>query len=118
MKEFLNKNKKSIIIASILLFFIHLLALFPFLFIGIKKDVWDIYIYLDNLAIIVIVLLCITLIYREWIINHIRKKTKNWAEPLKDEEKKSYQTFTKSVFYQTLVSAMIYFMVASIYYSL
>ena len=116
MRDFIIKNKKSVIVASILFVILHTISIVPFLHIGIVNDIWDPYIYLDTLAIFAIVLICIMLIYREFKINHIRKKTKNWVDPLKDEEKAKYKTFMNSVIYETIVSAVIYFIVASIYY--
>lgn len=116
MKEFLVKNKKSVIVASIFFAIIHASSLILFLIPGINNSAWDIYLYLDYMATFTIVLLCIMLIYREWKINSIRKKTKNFVDPLKEEDKAKYKTFVNSVLYSTIVSAIIYFVVALTYY--
>lgn len=116
MKDFLTKNKKSVIIAIILLSLIHIPSLIMFLIPGIHNGAWDIYLYLDYMATFTIVLLCIMLIYREWKINSIRKKTKNYVDDLKEEEKAKYKTFVNSVLYSTIVSTIIYFVVATTYY--
>jgi len=116
MKEFIQKNKKSVIIASIMLAIIHISSLTICLIPGINNGAWDIYLYLDYMATFTIVLLCVMLIYREWKINSIRKKSKNYVDPLKDEEKAQYKTFVNSVLYTVFVSAIVYFVVATTYY--
>ena len=52
------------------------------------------------------------------MINRIRKKTKNWIDPLTPEDKAQYKTFFNSVIYETIVNAIILFMVISAYYSI
>ena len=117
LKEYLKKNKTSVIAASILFAILHIGCLIPFIVVGIRS-VWDIYIYLDNVVIFGVVLLCITLIYREAKINKIRRKTKNWVDPLKEEEKATYKTFLNSVLYETIATVIVYLLVATIEYSI
>ena len=77
LKEYLKKNIKYVKIAAIMFAILHIGCLIPFIVVGIKAA-WDIYIYLNNIVVFGVVLLCIALVYREIMINSIRKKTKNW----------------------------------------
>lgn len=118
MKEFISKNKKSVIIAIILFSIIQIISLAPFLYNGIFYHVWDIMLYMDFLSIYTIVLLCVMLIYREIVINKIRKKTKNWVNPLSDEDKAKYKTFMNSVLYEGFINLIIYLIVYTVYMSI
>ena len=117
LKEYIKKNKKSVIAATIIFAILHIGCLIPFIYVGIKAA-WDVYIYLDNVVIFGVVLLCITLVYRESKINRIRKKTKNWVDPLKEEEKAQYKKIVNPVLYETVMTIIVYFVVATIDYSI
>ena len=117
LTDYIKKNKKSVIASLIIFGILHVGCLIPFIYIGIKAA-WDVYIYLDNVAIFSIVLLCITLVYRESKINRIRKKTKNWGDPLKNEEKAEYKKIVNPVLYETLLTVIVYLLVSFIDYSM
>ena len=118
LTEYLKKNKKSVNAALIVTAILHFGCLIPFIYTGIAKSAWDVYIYLDYLTVFVIVLLCFTLAYRELKINKIRKKTKNLINPLSDKEKEEYKKIVNPVLYETIISIVVFILVTLIDYSL
>lgn len=117
LKDYLKKNIKYVKIAAVMFAILHIGCLIPFIITGIIAT-WDVYIYLNYVVIFGVVLLCISLVYREFMINSIRKKTKNWVDPLNPEDKAKYQTFVKSVMFETIATIIVYLLVAMIDYSI
>jgi len=64
--------------------------------------------FYDFLFVISFFIFGIAYIYSSNKINKIRKETKNWDKPLKEEEKKVYQSFRFISYYSAFFNMCIY----------